>query len=310
MQNIVNYPCEMGYIDEKYHFVRVHHVEFLKWLVPQFNACVDFSIIIFMNEHYPSKIRHAGFKCPCKNITITPVILDFDQYSSHYTIIMIDHDKREIEYFDPNSYSEWLQPVEQELINLCKKKFPTFKFIDNLSYCPVKGIQKISNKRWCTVFSLLYIYLRLNNSDRSSVMNELTQMKKRKINNLASKFICFIYDTLVKFKLYIPYIPRTYDELALENEITELSQLVVDKYLILYHNIKQRVRSNAKLISIYHEHIMDILTDFNVGKVKNLQETHTFFLDFLSSPDHNSAPINTECWFYYPQYWPMNYLNN
>lgn len=118
--------------------------------------------------------------------------------SPHAMALLINNDEKEVELFEPNGVTDWSHLVFDALQGYFKDAFPRdrYKWIPTQEYCPLLGIQSISKRAMCGLFSLLWIYLRLHcfKIDREQLNTNLLKGGKSLIDRLLRGLMCKVAD--------------------------------------------------------------------------------------------------------------------
>lgn len=112
----------------------------------------------------------------------------------HAVAIILNRTLNEVEYYDPNgSLTPWNQPV----IELLEKFFETQSdnVIEQETWCPVVGPQRISGEGICSLFTQLILLLRLACPllRREELFQTLLSLNREEMNNLMESFHCYAW---------------------------------------------------------------------------------------------------------------------
>lgn len=162
-------------------------------------------VIIIFSENL---LRYYISRCKKRFISIN-ITITFSEDLSHSTLLLIDTQLREVEYFDPSGITLSLNKrVVKGIKRLTKKLFSDYKFIDQLNFCPIGGLQSHEERHrskkvheflqsreahdgFCHVWIHLYLHLRLlnPNSDRQQIINYFLGLNKEKLSKIIMKYI-------------------------------------------------------------------------------------------------------------------------
>lgn len=211
LNELSNYQCELGYIDEKYTFIS-KIPELIEYVFTEFDSCVEPMIILKLKRTinksfiYLNTLRLSKKCTQTSQIHIYPIEIAFEGKTiSHLTYIIVNLTRHEIEYYEPHgSDAKWHSTVEPQLRNMFEFEFPTFQFVSTVDFCPPTGPQRVAKKGWCFLFSLLYVLIRLKEPQltRHQCIVDLLKGGKDQIRLIMSKFVCFSYDLIVSSKIY------------------------------------------------------------------------------------------------------------
>lgn len=243
------------------------------------NYAIDYFIIIdFFNfKYYISELLAKSIE-KCQDINnrfyILPIKLNFN-YIAHSNIIIIDNQKKTIEFLEP--YGEFIDanlPYDTkryvlQIIDMLFLAHPidlrTYKFINVQKNCPRGGLQTIQSKvnpgsGYCLAWSLLFINIKLYNLNVDSdyiIKYLLNSFSSDELNTYIKRFMGFVESSSSEIKLYqdttTPIIEynielsendkkkiskRIYDLVnkLKSSTITADERSLVNKELVSYHN--------------------------------------------------------------------------
>lgn len=217
LNEINSYECDFSstQILDMYSSFQKNKQLLLRFLLNDFESCIENTIQIRIKSN-SSNLKNANFKVDkvntslvrCNNtkqpITIYPVQIIFvnlrspntTQPLSHSNVVIVNHATKEIEHFEPNGSASWLDSIQTQLKLIFLNKNPGYMYINALSYCPHVGPQAISETGWCIAFTFLYLLIRLKEPElpRTLIIDDISRGGKDKINQILTKFICFLFD--------------------------------------------------------------------------------------------------------------------
>lgn len=135
---------------------------------------------------------------------IFPIIIQAsDRYNGH-SACLIKKDN-ELEYFDPVGNSNWYKPTVDYLRSIVNTKNRSIKFIETKDFCPAIGPQRVVEKPWCYMFTLLYIFIRIRHQQlsRNKVVELFLNMGRDKLTKYIVSSTNYCYDYIVRNKLYL-----------------------------------------------------------------------------------------------------------
>ena len=169
---LLNYDCKNnGYtFAEKYILTNEDLV--LSFLLKG-KACVEFPIEINLHGD-EAKFEDSDISkyCEHEKFIILPLSLyiyeDNENFDKHLAFLLIDNDKKEIEYFDSQGPAYWVLPTEKFLKKWIRTEFKGYKFIPTIKTCIQIG-------PFCGIYGALYIIIRIENPDldRNKIFNFL-----------------------------------------------------------------------------------------------------------------------------------------
>jgi hypothetical protein len=120
-----------------------------------------------------------------------------EKIKGHTMALLIDHDSKEIELYEPNGETNWFPLVWDSLQGYFYRNLPqfeNFKWVSTFDFCPLKGPQAISGKAMCSYFSLLWIYLRIHCPDvsRENLLDSLLLGGKNTLEQLLKGLQCML----------------------------------------------------------------------------------------------------------------------
>ena len=208
---ILNYSCDNKNIKKKYLTISSGSSQASSLIVEQitYNSgnCYGGTILIELIERecrvsYTDNIRYND-KCSTMMTPMTCIFVNIELKTSsdeslhglHATYLLLDNEKKTIEYFDPAG-GKCVQDVENFLFQELKQYYPDYEYIGLFTYCPIVGPQDIIRKGWCYAIGLFYIYTRFMtpNTTREMIIKQLLVMDRNMLIKLISNFICYLYD--------------------------------------------------------------------------------------------------------------------
>ena len=155
----------------------------------------------------------------CSNrFEIIPVNYIFTGNTLHVNVILIDHQNREIELFEPYGASRVTQSCDKQLIDILDQMYPNYKVIFPEIFCPI-GPQTVEKSGSCFIWSALYFYLRINclqlsrrgltdamldlqsDQDTRLVTYIKSYFRFSHTHNLIVGFACYVNDLVSELKL-------------------------------------------------------------------------------------------------------------
>lgn len=311
LNDVNSYKCNFGYVNikEMYEKVEKSRIYILRFILREFQSCVEDETIIniyssqgpttysIARESILKQTKCNGAETFNQPITIYPVVILFEHkispdapttYSSHYNIMICDHVTKEIEHYEPNGYAPWLSVVDNSFRNTFKDAYPTYKFVETLSFCPNTGPQQISTQNWCVVFSLLYILIRLKEPSltRNEIIDDMMKLGKSGINSLLTNFICFLYgiykENFLSYPKYLISIGKLYLEIQklihkIHGKFPEVASTLY-LYIGIINAEKDTLEDLVRLESVY-EHVLSKLKtpsySDNLSFVRNAVDEQT-----------------------------------
>lgn len=285
LNELSSYQCELSYLEEKYNLLDKSNDDFLNYILEGLGSCIEDDIRLLSRKRddryligYSSNRHKMNQKCLGYDLTIYPVhTSDENSNIGHFTVLIVNHSLKEIEYYEPNGQPSWLTTVEPFLRKISVETYPNYKFIPNLDFCPVRGPQRVSRKGWCVAFSLLYILIRIKEPEltRSQIINDLLQGDRQQIRNILSKFICYTYDIIVTKGIYkFADYRRKISDLA----INILTNMRISHYR--YLNRGYFVSLFSDMITYVYDTFDYIDRDFDLNDLKNI---HAKFVELNSN---------------------------
>lgn len=120
-------------------------------------------------------------------------IYDAMQENGHETLVLIDHDAKSIEYFDPHGIAKWNLVVWPVLAKEIGKTHAGYQFVPPWETCPLEGMQSIYNIGLCEEYSTLYEFLRFRcpHVPAFDLQVHLTSLGEAAIRELILGWLCF-----------------------------------------------------------------------------------------------------------------------
>jgi hypothetical protein len=179
--------------------------------------------------------------------------------NDHSESIIIDTFDRTIDFFEPYSSSApWYSTVSEFLRLQFSMTLPGYRFKDTFEYCPYYGPQTIIKLPICGAITLLYILLRIYNSNLTSydVINLIMNLESIALLHTMRKFICYIRNISVNNELRRLQNVRFYLSKILVNEPDKMN--IVENY---YYNsdfwgLVKYISNSPLLESQLHEFIL------------------------------------------------------
>lgn len=81
---------------------------------------------------------------------------------SHSNVVLIDHQRKTIELFEPHGEAKWSVVVLATLQKVLPTKILGYRCLEPLNYGPRTGVQARSGDAYCASWTLLYLATRLN----------------------------------------------------------------------------------------------------------------------------------------------------
>lgn len=239
--------------------------------------------IPYDNPHWKN-----NFNRSCNNrFEVMPVIITFAgnpnnpkvSTGSHANTILIDHDEKVIEIFDPLSAERYSEFCDLELHDLLNKIYPNYEILYPEILCPY-GPQIYEGSGTCVLWSLLYLFLRISckNSTRNNIdtlfydlygaqkLGYFSQLFNRKsitarIQQLILGFGCYLEKLLLPLNLepFYQYYTKTIRllENTENNENEDISGNILSSYNLL---LLQDYVYYLKKYKVYTPEIEDIIT--------------------------------------------------
>lgn len=136
-----------------------------------------------------------------------------DKVTGHANVVVVDKEIKEWELFEPHGDAPWTSVILQPLSKRMNYLYKDFIMVKPLDYCPPLGPQRKSGDEQCVNWRLLYIYLRLAcpSLSRKEIMERLTDMNKRDLQNMLLKWGCFMWNYFIQREMVQPI--RDYHDL-------------------------------------------------------------------------------------------------
>lgn len=142
--------------------------------------------------------------CPHLRYVVQILRIEFPEEPgfNHVNMILIDHQKQEIELFEPNGITvSWYLPIIYALENYADD----YRLIPFQTKCPrLLGPQMVSRTLNCATYSMFYAFARFYdpNLPREVLVDELSSMTPDELNFLTNQFLCFEYEYAVRHSLF------------------------------------------------------------------------------------------------------------
>ena len=125
-----------------------------------------------------------------------------DVWGGHYSLLLVDHADRTVEYFEPNgSGAGWVVPVAPVLRAYIERRWPEIKrdgydVHDPEDFCPRVSIQGLSQTSTCAYWSTLWAVLRLAcpGVPRQVLVEDMVSHGKDWLVDLMQEWHCFVTD--------------------------------------------------------------------------------------------------------------------
>ena len=234
LNDLDKYQCELSYLDEKYYFV--HQIESLnEILLNNFKHCFEKKMTIYLEykEYVYNIDQKKSSLIPnlcTESIVIYPISLKTKgKKIKHRNYIIINHEMKEIEHYEPHGAGEMYPYVSLFLSEIFGKKFPNYNFISNLQFCPFSGPQAVGGGGWCVLYGLLYVLIRIQEPylSRKEIIDDTMKGDREQINYMMSKFICYCYDLVIDNKLYLYQELINHIEKIIKNVLHSLDILTI-----------------------------------------------------------------------------------
>ena len=132
-----------------------------------------------------------------------------DERFGHATNIIIDHQNKTIEYYEPNGPAdlEWHPRVQKFLQKHFSKEYPDYKFIPAENYCSPIGPQGIAGVPYCVVFSFFHLWSRIiaPDLDVEEFIMDLVSRSQSQLQDIIIRFICQLYNYAQSMNLFQIY---------------------------------------------------------------------------------------------------------
>lgn len=191
-------PCELDvdaetlsqYIQEAYGRDILYSI-----LAHRYGVCHAHSVVLkYVQSRRECAFRGAFELGPCAPDVVWQLV-DIStsiDHGGHMSIMLVNTQAREAEYYEPNGRTAWTEPCGTVLEWWLSTKFPGFRFLDASRSCP-RGLQKIEGGGTCWLWSLLYFVLRIDCPlDRDVLLEALSAMSSSELHDLIRHFGCYI----------------------------------------------------------------------------------------------------------------------
>ena len=138
---------------------------------------------------------------PTDNWEINILLSRIDE-GYHISILLINHKLMQVEYFEPNGSASWTFACGKTLREWAQQHYKDYFFIFPEDVCPV-GPQAVLGEGTCWLWSSLYFYLRVRcpDADPGILIESLLTMEKSELNDLVTRFGCYLMETGNKLHL-------------------------------------------------------------------------------------------------------------
>jgi len=198
-----------------------------------YNITYDYLII---NEEMSSKIN----KCKSKRFIyiLLGIENDFSE-SGHSNIIIIDNFKKTIERFEPYGHtyitensSKMIKNIDNKFNSLLKiLNLNDYKYLSPIDISPKIGLQIKADfyDGMCSIYSLIYLQLRLMNPDIDQIVI-INYLKSKEKNN--------ILDIILKYTRYVEKILKENEDFILEDGLllNNIESKKIYKFIIIDDN--------------------------------------------------------------------------
>lgn len=159
------------------------YYKFIKKILKLHNLNASINSMIFNLDNY--EIKYSSLKKTKSNIIIIFMALLSEKWkdTGHANLILINKNDKTIERFEPNGTDEEddlyiHQKIDDELIKFFTDKFKNYEYSKPSEFCNIssneKGFGCFSGSGFCVTLSMLYMELRLINSEYTK--NEITKV--------------------------------------------------------------------------------------------------------------------------------------
>ena len=235
------------------------------------------------------KVSKESFITKCTNeqgIVIIP-IMESQGDESHRSLVMIDHEKAEIEYFDSRGSDEFTKQLQDLIYAELRDYYPNYRYIEMIDFCPNIGPQKISKDLFCTMWRFLYLSTRVNypDVDRQRLITELSIEPRQVING----YYCSILE------YFVEYYPNFVEASAKYLELYQkLYFYIIDfqSYIAkIQNNILKSPIDNLILNEIAKSlvYITRMREEMDEDIRDQIRETQKTFTDFLENSSYYSG---------------------
>jgi hypothetical protein len=145
--------------------------------------------------------------CRDRRFVVQPVEVKLSFFglgTLHANILLIDHQKREIELFEPYGPSAlWYQPVYNFIRELAASS--GYRVIPLEEWCPMAGPQQYTKSWICAAITNFYIFSRFYDPayPRERIVQELINLGTANLEDLMKRFICFELEYLDREHLQV-----------------------------------------------------------------------------------------------------------